>query len=108
MIYLLEACQVALWLQAEKIEHLHAHFGTNSAGSRDVAMNWADQNGALLRTVRKSSTSRNLSHCLKRFDAPLSWPGSVHKATDAIKRRDAPGWFGAVWINAGSIRNAPL
>ncbi|SDJ64663.1 MULTISPECIES: glycosyltransferase [Bradyrhizobium] len=35
MIYLLEACQVALWLQAEKIEHLHAHFGTNSA---EVAM----------------------------------------------------------------------
>jgi colanic acid/amylovoran biosynthesis glycosyltransferase len=35
LIYLLEACQVALWLQAEKIEHLHAHFGTNSA---EVAM----------------------------------------------------------------------
>ena len=35
MIYLLEACQVALWLQAENIEHLHAHFGTNSA---EVAM----------------------------------------------------------------------
>ena len=35
IIYLLEACQVALWLQAENIEHLHAHFGTNSA---EVAM----------------------------------------------------------------------
>jgi glycosyltransferase involved in cell wall biosynthesis len=34
-IYLLEACQIALWLRAEKIEHLHAHFGTNSA---EVAM----------------------------------------------------------------------
>jgi len=32
---LLESCQVALWLEAEKIEHLHAHFGTNSA---EVAM----------------------------------------------------------------------
>ena len=35
LIYLLEACVVALWLGAEKIEHLHAHFGTNSA---EVAM----------------------------------------------------------------------
>jgi glycosyltransferase involved in cell wall biosynthesis len=35
LIYLLEACQVALWLQREKAQHLHAHFGTNSA---EVAM----------------------------------------------------------------------
>lgn len=35
LIYLIEACQVCLWLQSEKIEHLHAHFGTNSA---EVAM----------------------------------------------------------------------
>jgi glycosyltransferase involved in cell wall biosynthesis len=35
LIYLLEACQVLLWLLNEKIEHLHAHFGTNSA---EVAM----------------------------------------------------------------------
>jgi colanic acid/amylovoran biosynthesis glycosyltransferase len=34
-IYLLEACQIRLWLGAKKIEHLHAHFGTNSA---EVAM----------------------------------------------------------------------
>jgi colanic acid/amylovoran biosynthesis glycosyltransferase len=30
IIYLLEACVLLDWLQAEKIEHLHAHFGTNS------------------------------------------------------------------------------
>jgi glycosyltransferase involved in cell wall biosynthesis len=35
VIYLLEACRVLRWLDAEKIEHLHAHFGTNSA---EVAM----------------------------------------------------------------------
>jgi colanic acid/amylovoran biosynthesis glycosyltransferase len=35
LIYLLEACRVMLWLRAEKSEHLHAHFGTNSA---EVAM----------------------------------------------------------------------
>lgn len=35
LIYLLEACQVVAWLRAERTEHLHAHFGTNSA---EVAM----------------------------------------------------------------------
>jgi colanic acid/amylovoran biosynthesis glycosyltransferase len=35
IIYLLEACLILSWLRAEKTEHLHAHFGTNSA---EVAM----------------------------------------------------------------------
>jgi colanic acid/amylovoran biosynthesis glycosyltransferase len=35
MIYLAEACQIELWLRAAGIQHLHAHFGTNSA---EVAM----------------------------------------------------------------------
>jgi glycosyltransferase involved in cell wall biosynthesis len=35
LIYLFEACQVALWLRREKAQHLHVHFGTNSA---EVAM----------------------------------------------------------------------
>jgi len=35
LIYLLEACQIARWLETERITHLHAHFGTNSA---EVAM----------------------------------------------------------------------
>ncbi len=34
-IYLLEACQILHWLRAAASEHLHAHFGTNSA---EVAM----------------------------------------------------------------------
>lgn len=34
-IYLLEACLIHLLIKAEKAEHLHAHFGTNSA---EVAM----------------------------------------------------------------------
>ena len=34
-IYLLEACEILHWLRAAKSEHLHAHFGTNSA---EVAM----------------------------------------------------------------------
>ena len=34
-IYLLEACQIAQWLEQANVAHLHAHFGTNSA---EVAM----------------------------------------------------------------------
>lgn len=35
LIYLAEACRVVPWLQAYEAEHVHAHFGTNSA---EVAM----------------------------------------------------------------------
>jgi len=31
LIYLLEACLILEWLQAEQVDHLHAHFGTNPA-----------------------------------------------------------------------------
>ena len=35
LVYFAEACRVAIWLRTSGIEHLHAHFGTNSA---EVAM----------------------------------------------------------------------
>ena len=35
LIYLAEACRIALWLQAAGVQHLHAHFGTNPA---EIAM----------------------------------------------------------------------
>ncbi|MCR2745923.1 glycosyltransferase family 4 protein [Limnobacter parvus] len=35
LVYLLEACKALQWLEQEKIEHVHAHFGANSA---EVAM----------------------------------------------------------------------
>jgi glycosyltransferase involved in cell wall biosynthesis len=35
LAYLAEACKIESWLRAKGIEHLHAHFGTNSA---EVAM----------------------------------------------------------------------
>jgi colanic acid/amylovoran biosynthesis glycosyltransferase len=35
LIYLAEACRIEPWLRAASIQHLHAHFGTNSA---EVAM----------------------------------------------------------------------
>jgi len=31
LVYLAEACRVVQWLQASEVEHVHAHFGTNSA-----------------------------------------------------------------------------
>lgn len=30
LIYLAHACQIRIWLEAEPVQHLHAHFGTNS------------------------------------------------------------------------------
>lgn len=35
LIYLAEACVIAPWLRREGVQHIHAHFGTNSS---DVAM----------------------------------------------------------------------
>jgi colanic acid/amylovoran biosynthesis glycosyltransferase len=35
MVYLAEACRISQWLKRERVAHLHAHFGTNSA---EVAM----------------------------------------------------------------------
>ena len=35
LVYLAEACQIEPWLRAAGVQHLHAHFGTNSA---EVAM----------------------------------------------------------------------
>jgi colanic acid/amylovoran biosynthesis glycosyltransferase len=35
LVYLAEACRIELWLRETGIQHLHAHFGTNSA---EVAM----------------------------------------------------------------------
>ena len=35
LVYVAEACRVVIWLRAVGIQHLHAHFGTNSA---EIAM----------------------------------------------------------------------
>src|SRR5207302_3364122 len=35
LVYLAEACRITRWLRSSGIQHLHAHFGTNSA---EVAM----------------------------------------------------------------------
>ena len=35
LVYLAEACRIRVWLMATRVDHLHAHFGTNSA---EIAM----------------------------------------------------------------------
>lgn len=42
LIYFAEGCRIAEWLSADGIQHLHAHFGTNSA---EVAMLAAEVGG---------------------------------------------------------------
>jgi colanic acid/amylovoran biosynthesis glycosyltransferase len=42
LVYLAEACRVASWLDEHQVDHLHAHFGTNSA---EVAMLAAELTG---------------------------------------------------------------
>src|SRR3974377_105141 len=37
LVYLAEACRVAPWLRAAGLQHLHVHFGTNSAAMAMVA-----------------------------------------------------------------------
>jgi colanic acid/amylovoran biosynthesis glycosyltransferase len=37
LIYLAEACLLLRWLRAERIEHVHAHFGTNAAEVAQLA-----------------------------------------------------------------------
>lgn len=31
LIYVAEACRIAQWIETDRVDHLHAHFGTNSA-----------------------------------------------------------------------------
>ena len=84
LIYLAEACRIEPWLQAAGVQHLHAHFGTNSA---EVAMlvhvlggpRWSftvhgpeEFDKALLdRTGRK-----NTALCIRRGDLFL-WPQPI-------------------------------
>ncbi|MCK1642965.1 glycosyltransferase [Bradyrhizobium sp. 157] len=70
LIYLFEACQVALWLRSEKAQHLHVHFGTNSA---EVAMLVGELGGP-----RWSFTA----HGPEEFDKPkfIALPEKIRRA----------------------------
>src|SRR6266850_3295739 len=73
-VYLLEACQIYLWLRIEKIEHLHAHFGTNPA---EVAM--------LVRELGGPSWSFT-AHGPEEFDKPqfIALPEKIRRAQAVV------------------------
>lgn len=61
LIYLLEACQVLRWVEAAGVEHIHAHFGSNSTA---VAL--------LVRKLGGPPYSFTV-HGPEEFDKPLQW-----------------------------------
>lgn len=74
LIYLAEACRVIPWLSSARIDHLHAHFGTNSA---EVAMYVHNLGGP-----RWSFTV----HGPKEFDRPrfLGLPEKIRDCTSVV------------------------
>ncbi len=71
LIYLAEACRLALWLKRDGVTHLHAHFGTNSA---EVAMLASELSG-----IPYSLTI----HGSEEFDKPefIGLPEKLRRAT---------------------------
>ena len=71
LIYLAEACRLALWLKRGGITHLHVHFGTNSA---EVAMLASELSGIPYRLM---------IHGSEEFDKPefIGLPEKLRRAT---------------------------
>jgi len=92
LIYLAEACVLLRWTRRDRIDHLHAHFGTNSA---TVAL--------LCRRLGGPSYSFTV-HGPEEFDRPveLALGEKIHQAAFAV----AIGSFGRSqlwrWLEAGS------
>lgn len=71
LIYLAEACRLALWLKRDGATHLHAHFGTNSA---EVAMLASELSGVPYSLM---------IHGSEEFDKPefIGLPEKLRRAT---------------------------
>ena len=61
LIYLAEACRIESWLRETGVQHLHAHFGTNSAEVAMLVHALGGPAGASRSTVRRNSTSPSSS-----------------------------------------------
>jgi colanic acid/amylovoran biosynthesis glycosyltransferase len=74
LIYLLEACLIGRWLRESKVQHVHAHFGTNSA---EVAM--------LVHELGGPPWSFTV-HGPEEFDKPLfiGLPEKIHRAAFVV------------------------
>lgn len=76
VIYVMEACRVALWLADAGAEHLHAHFGTNSA---EIAM--------LVRALGGPPYSFTV-HGPDEFIRPMGLEEKIHRAAFVVAISD--------------------
>ena len=76
LIYVIEACRIALWLADAGIEHLHAHFGTNSA---EIAM--------LARALGGPPYSFTV-HGPDEFIRPMGLEEKIHRAAFVVAISD--------------------
>ena len=76
LIYVIEACRIALWLTDAGIEHLHAHFGTNSA---EIAM--------LVRALGGPPYSFTV-HGPDEFIRPMGLEEKIHRAAFVVAISD--------------------
>ncbi|MDT8311860.1 MAG: hypothetical protein RQ732_10475 [Methylophaga sp.] len=61
LAYFVEACQLARWCRDDEIDHIHAHFGTNSTMVVMLAYWLGGRLTALPCMARRSLINRNLS-----------------------------------------------
>ena len=76
LIYVIEACRISLWLTDAGIEHLHAHFGTNSA---EIAM--------LVRALGGPPYSFTV-HGPDEFIRPMGLEEKIHRAAFVVAISD--------------------
>ncbi|HXS19714.1 MAG TPA: glycosyltransferase [Steroidobacteraceae bacterium] len=76
LIYVIEGCRIALWLADAGIEHLHAHFGTNSA---EIAM--------LVRALGGPPYSFTV-HGPDEFIRPMGLEEKIHRAAFVVAISD--------------------
>jgi colanic acid/amylovoran biosynthesis glycosyltransferase len=74
IVYLVEACQIESWLRIQNIQHLHAHFGTNSA---EIAM--------LVHVLGGPRWSFTV-HGPEEFDKPhfIGLPEKIHRSSFVV------------------------
>ena len=76
LVYVIEACRIALWLADAGAEHLHAHFGTNSA---EIAM--------LVRALGGPPYSFTV-HGPDEFMRPMGLEEKIHRAAFVVAISD--------------------
>jgi hypothetical protein len=95
LAYLAEACRLVQWTDAARVDHLHAHFGTNPAEVAMLACALVGHPTASPPTARRSSTARSPWVSARRVGArPSSWPSARSGAANCCagcRRRTGKG-----------------